>query len=124
SNKNQKQSESKRAAIEKVIRYSENHRQWMKYGYYLKKGFPTGDGVVESTCGHTVKDRMEGTGRRQSIEGAESTLPLRSVYTGGDWELYWEWHMKPERRRLYGSVFELLGIADDYNDEILTEKAA
>ena len=72
----------------------------MHYDDYLKKGFPTGGGVVEYTCGHTVKDRMEGTGRRQSIEGAESTLLLSSVYTGGDWGFYQEWHMKLE---LYGT---------------------
>ena len=122
--KRKKMSKSKRDAIEKVIRYFENHRQWMDYDEYLKEGFPIGGGVVESTCGHTVKDRMEGTGRRWSIEGAESTLLLRSVYTSGDWDAYWEWHMKLERSRLYGGVFKALGIADDYYNDILTKKAA
>ena len=122
--KRKKMSKSKRYAIEKVIRYFENHRQWMDYDEYLKEGFPIGSGVVESTCGHTVKDRMEGTGRRWSIEGAESTLLLRSVYTSGDWDAYWEWHMKLERSRLYGGVFKALGIADDYYNDILTKKAA
>ncbi len=36
----------------------------MKYDEYLKAGYPIGSGVVESTCGHTVKNRMEGTSRR------------------------------------------------------------
>ncbi|MCP4055458.1 MAG: ISKra4 family transposase [Mesoflavibacter sp.] len=123
-NKNRKLSKSKRDAIEKVIRYFENHSQWMNYDAYLKEGFPIGSGVVESTCGHTVKNRMEGTGRRWSIEGAESTLLLRSIYTSGDWEFYWEWHMKLERRRLYGGVFKALGIADDYHTEITIKKSA
>ncbi len=96
----------------------------MDHDEYLKEGFPIGGGVVESACGHTVKDRMEGTGRRQSIEGAESTLPLRSVYTSGDWDAYREWHMRLERSRLYGDVFEALGIADEYYSDILNEKAA
>ncbi len=96
----------------------------MHYDEYLKEGFPIGSGVVESTCGHTVKDRMEGTGRRQSIEGAESTLPLRSVYTGGDWNAYWQWYMKPERIRLYGRIFKSVGIADCYYNDILENKAA
>lgn len=47
-----------------VIRYFENHRPWMKYDEYLKAGYPIGTGVVESSCGHTVKTRMEGSGRR------------------------------------------------------------
>ena len=122
--KQKKLSKSKQEAIEKVIRYFENHRQWMDYDKYLKEGFPIGSGVVESTCGHTVKDRMEGTGRRWSIEGAESTLLLRSVYTSSDWNIYWEWYMRLERIRLYGCVFKSMGIADDYYNDILTKKAA
>jgi len=53
------------------------------------KTYSVGSGVVESTCGYTVKNRMEGTGRRWSIKGAESTLLLRSVYTSSDWNAYW-----------------------------------
>ena len=122
--KRTKLSKSKREAIEKVIRYFENHRQWMHYDEYLEAGFPIGSGVVESSCGHTVKDRMEGTGRRWSIQGAESTLLLRSVYTSGDWGAYWRWHMKLERSRLYGGVFKALNIADDYDENVLNNKAA
>jgi len=121
--KRKKLSKSKQEAIEKVIRYFENHRQWMDYDKYLKVGFPIGSGVVESTCGHTVKDRMEGTGRRWSIGGAESTLLLRSVYTSSDWNVYWEWYMRLERIRLYGCVFKSLCIADDYYNDMLTKKA-
>ncbi|MBU0569052.1 ISKra4 family transposase [bacterium] len=90
-----------RKALEETIRYFENHREWMKYNRYLKAGYPIGTGVVESSCGHTVKDRMEGTGRRWSIKGAESTLLLRSVYTSNDWDAYWQSHMATERKRLY-----------------------
>jgi len=99
----------------------------MNYDEYLKAGFPIGSGVVESTCGHTVKDRMEGTGRRWSIKGAESTLLLRSVYTSGDWDAYWNSHMKFERIRLYGRIYEALGalgIADDYHSDVEIKKAA
>jgi hypothetical protein len=91
-----------RKALEDAIRYFEHHRQWMHYDAYLQAGYPIGSGVVESTCAHTVKDRMEGTGRRWSIAGAEATLLLRSVYTSGDWDAYWGSHMKQERTRLYG----------------------
>ncbi len=122
--KRKKLSKSKQDAIEKAIRYFGNHRQWMHYDEYLKAGFPIGSGVVESTCGHTVKDRMEGTGRRWSIKGAESTLLLRSVYTSCDWDSFWAWHMKLERRRLYGVAFKAIGIADDHYNDILIKNAA
>jgi len=90
--------------LQSVIRYFENHRKWMRYDEYLAAGYPIGSGVVESTCGHTVKKRMEGTGRRWSIKGAESTLLLRSIYTSNDWEAYWSAHIMQERQRLYGHI--------------------
>ena len=117
-------SDKKKETIEEVIRYFKNHRQWMRYDEYLEAGYPIGSGVVESTCGHTVKDRMEGSGRRWSIKGAESTLLLRSVYTSGDWNEYWEFHMQKERKKLYGDTLNILNIADDYNDDSMIKKAA
>ena len=102
--------------MEDTIRYFENHRKWMGYDEYLAAGYPIGSGVVESSCGHTVKKRMEGTGRRWSIEGAESTLLLRSVYTSNDWDAYWEKHREQEQRRLYRKIPPLLGCSDDYSN--------
>ena len=89
---------TKYKALSKVIKYFENHKKWMRYNEYLKAGYPIGSGVVEATCGHTVKDRMEGSGRRWSIKGAESTLLLRSIYTSKDWHNYWQFHMLLERK--------------------------
>ena len=109
-----------RKALREAISYFENHREWMRYDEYLAAGYPIGSGVVESTCGHTVKSRMEGTGRRWSIKGAESTLLLRSVYTSKDWDAYWEAHRKLERKRLYGNILPKLG----YPDEYFNKKAA
>ena len=86
----------------------------MRYDEYLAAGYPIGSGVVESTCGHTVKSRMEGTGRRWSIKGAESTLLLRSVYTSNDWDAYWRAHQKLEQQRLYASILPKLAQADEY----------
>ena len=107
---------SKRAALYECSRYLKNHRKWMRYDKYLLAGYPIGSGVVESSCGHTVKDRMEGTGRRWSIEGAESILQLRSVYTSGDWDEYWKFHMKLERSYYYHDLMICLGMHDDFNE--------
>lgn len=115
---------SQRTALEKALRYFENHRQWMKYDQYLQAGYPIGSGVVESTCAHTVKKRMEGAGRRWSIAGAESTLLLRSIYTSGDWQDYWQFHMCLERSFHYHDTLEALGIADDYDELGAIEKQA
>jgi len=103
-----------RKALEETIRYFENHREWMKYNRYLKAGYPIGTGVVESSCGHTVKDRMERTGCRWSVKGAESTLLLRSVYTSNDWDAYWQSHMAIEKKRLYSEALKAVEYPDDY----------
>jgi hypothetical protein len=112
-------------SINDTIRYFENHRQWMKYDEYLAAGYPIGTGVVESSCGHTVKNRMEGSGRRWSITGAESTLLLRSIYTSGDWDDYWQAHMKRERTLMNLRMFDGFCYTDDYeyfnNDLYLTK---
>ncbi|MCI5211880.1 MAG: hypothetical protein D3910_24575 [Candidatus Electrothrix sp. ATG2] len=55
--------EGKPETLQSVIRYLENHKQWMKYDEYLLKGYPIGSGIVESTCGHTVKNRATNLSR-------------------------------------------------------------
>ncbi|MCP4100477.1 MAG: ISKra4 family transposase, partial [Lentisphaerae bacterium] len=85
-NWNKSQSEK----FEKVITYLKNHKQYMKYDEYIAKGCPTGSGVVESVCSHVVSDRMELSGARWSVNGAESVLRLRSVAKSKDWEDYWK----------------------------------
>ncbi len=110
-------SKTQKKAINAVITYFDNHKEWMKYNEYLKEGYPIGSGVVESTCGHTVKNRMEGTGRRWSIKGAESMLLLRSVYTSNDWEKYLCDHRHREGQQMYGKIYNTFGYPDGYNME-------
>ena len=106
--------------LERVITYFKNHKKWMKYNEYLEAGYPIGSGVVESACGHTVKNRMEGTGRRWSIKGAESMLLLRSIYTSLDWDNYWRSHMIIQREEKYDTVLKAgHDILDDYKTELL-----
>jgi len=112
--KKRKLSKKKRETIEKAILYFENHRRWMRYDQYLQAGYPIGSGVVESSCGHTVKDRMEGSGRRWSVKGAESTLLLRSIYTSNHWDDYWQSHMTLQKKQIYKNILNALSGADDY----------
>ena len=104
--------------LERVITYFKNHKKWMKYDEYLEAGYPIGSGVVESACGHTVKNRMEGTGRRWSIKGAESILLLRSIYTSNDWDSYWRSHMILQREKKYAKILNAdYSRTDDYECE-------
>jgi len=88
--KSEKLKKSKENTYSKVIKYLKNHSQYMKYDEYLAKGYPIGSGVVESACSHVVKDRMEITGARWGINGAEAILKLRSIVKSNDWDGYWE----------------------------------
>ena len=92
-----KLSNSKKKTFSKVITYLKNHRHYMKYDEYLARGYPIGSGIVESACGHVVKDRMEITGARWGISGAEAILKLRSIVKSNDWDNYWEFFTKQKK---------------------------
>jgi len=85
----------------KALTYFENHRQFMKYDEYLAAGYPIGSGVVEGACRHLVKDRMEQSGMRWRIPGAQAILHLRAIHLNGDWESFQEYRIEKECRQLY-----------------------
>jgi len=88
--------------FKKVITYFKNHKDYMKYDEYISQGYPIGSGVVESACGHLVKNRMEIAGARWGIRGAESILKLRSVVKSDNWDEYWEFVTTNARLRTKG----------------------
>jgi len=80
----------------------------MKYDEYLTEGYPIGSGVVEGACRHLVKDRMERTGMRWCIDGAQSIQDLRSVYLNDDWDAFQDYMIRREQKRLYPARNRLL----------------
>lgn len=62
-----------------------------------------GSGVVEGACRHLVKDRMERSGMRWTLDGAEAVLKMRAIEICGDTEEHWRFHLKGEHDRRYGS---------------------
>ena len=95
---------SKRQRLAKVITYLENNRSYMRYDVCLAQGYPIGSGVAEGACRHLVKDRMEGTGMRWTVPGAQAMLHLRAVYLNGRWDEFIEHHVETEQDRLYGKA--------------------
>ena len=71
----------------------------MRYDEYLALGLPIATGVIEGACRYLVKDRMERTGARWSLKGAEAVLRLRALWASGDFEAYWAFHEKQEYLR-------------------------
>ncbi len=91
----------KARALAVAANYLENNQDFMRYDEYLAAGYPIGSGVAEGACRHLVKDRLEQTGMRWSVAGAQAMLHLRATYLNGDWEAFYEYRIDEEQRRLY-----------------------
>lgn len=79
--------------------HSNLHR--MKYHEYLAAGYPVATGVIEGACRHIIKDRMERTGMRWSVPGAQAMLQLRTIQANETWQEFLEFRIQKETQRLY-----------------------
>lgn len=95
---------SKRKVIKSAVEYLANNRDHMRYDEYLAAGYPIGSGVAEGACRHLVKDRLEQTGMRWTVEGAQAMLHVRALYLNDQWEGFLEYRVEQEQTRLYESV--------------------
>jgi hypothetical protein len=92
---------TKRKVVKSAIEYLENNREHMRYDEYLAAGYPIGSGVAEGACRHLVKDRLEQTGMRWTVPGAQAMLHVRAMYLNDQWEDYLEFRVEQEQNRLY-----------------------
>ena len=77
----------------------------LDYPTALHNGWPIATGVIEGACRHLVKDRMDITGARWGLSGAEAILKLRALHSNGDFDTYWRYHLAQERRRVHESRY-------------------
>jgi hypothetical protein len=85
--------------LKTCLRYLRGVREYIAYDRALAAGLPMATGVIEGACRYLVKDRMERTGARWSLVGAEAVLRLRALRTSGDFDDYWAFHIEREHRR-------------------------
>jgi len=95
----QKLSPKARKAVDSCAKYLHNHSQYLRYDEYLAQGLPIATGVIEGACRYLIKDRMDITGARWSLVGAESVLRLRALHSSGDFDEYWRFHEQQEYQR-------------------------
>ncbi len=88
-----------RTAVDKCAGYLLRYKAYLRYDTYLAAGFPIATGVIEGACRHLVKDRMDITGARWSLAGAEAVLRLRALRASGDFDEYWRFHEDQEFTR-------------------------
>ena len=94
-------SASKRATAGKTARYLDTKQPCLNYPAALTAGWPITTGVIEGACRYLVKDRMDITGARWSLPGAEAILKLRTLISNGDFDTYWAYHLTREHQRNY-----------------------
>jgi len=94
-------SPAERAGADECARYLDNKNGYLDYATALKKGWPIATGIIEGACRHIVKDRMDITGARWGLEGAEAILKLRAVIATGDFEAYWRFHLRREHEQIH-----------------------
>ncbi len=90
-----------RDGVDKCAHYLLNNKQRLQYDQALKSGYPIATGVIEGACRHLINDRLDVTGSRWSLQGAEAILKLRSLKSSGDFDAYWLFHKQQSRERLY-----------------------
>lgn len=100
--------QSRRELIDEACRYLANRSRtrMMRYSDYLRDGLPIATGVIEGACRYLVKDRMDRTGARWSVVGAEAVLRLRAVLASGDFDEYWAFHLDREHQRNHQARYE------------------
>jgi hypothetical protein len=82
-----------------------NHAPYLVYHEYLSQGYPIATGIIEGACRCLIKDRMEITGARWSLKGAEALLQLRAIKLSGDLEAYWKFYERNQYQN-YARLYE------------------
>jgi hypothetical protein len=96
---------TERAGADECARYLNNKQEYLDYATALAKGWPIATGIVEGACRHLIKDRMDITGARWSLEGAEAILKLRTLIANGDFDAYWCFHLLREHERIHHAKY-------------------
>lgn len=90
--------------LNRICGYLEKNACRMRYNEYLRRGYPIASGVIEGACRHLVKDRMERSGMRWTLEGARSMLNLRAAFQSDYWRLFLDDHIAKETNKTHPNV--------------------
>jgi hypothetical protein len=96
---------AKRKPADTAAAYLLNKKPYLDYPTALTRGWPIATGVIEGACRHLVKDRMDRTGARWGLSGAEAILKLRALRSNGDFDAYWAYHLAQEQQRVHASHY-------------------
>lgn len=92
--------------LDRAIGYLTAKLPYLNYHIVLALGWPIATGVIEGSCRYLVKDRLDITGARWSVESGEAVLLLRALIANGDFEDYWQHHLQREYQREHASRYQ------------------
>lgn len=90
---------TKRKRVCGCVTYLRRKSDNLGYRAALKHGLPITTSIIEGTCRHLIADRMDITGARWSLEGAQAMLQLRAIKLSRDFDAYWRFHVEAEHQR-------------------------
>jgi hypothetical protein len=96
---------AERKPVDECADYLLHYSPYLHYDKALAEGVPIATGVIEGACRHLVEDRMNLTGARWSLTGAEAVLRLRSLRSSNDFDAYWKFHEQQEYERHHASRY-------------------
>jgi hypothetical protein len=99
-------STAERAGADECAAYLEHEQDCLDYPAFLQAGWPVASGLIEGTAKWLVKDRMEISGARWSLDGAEAVLKLRALDGNGDLDDYLAFHFRQEKHRNHDSHYQ------------------
>ena len=76
---------SKRAQLEKTLRYIEEHRGRLRYRELRERDLDIGSGTVEGAVRNLVRLRLDGPGMRWGRQRSEYVLHLRCIFLNRQW---------------------------------------
>jgi hypothetical protein len=95
-----------RNGVDTCIGYLNAKREFLGYNTALARGWPIATGVIEGACRHLIGDRLDITGARWGLQGAEAVLKLRALWSNGDFDTYWAFHRAHEHRRVHQARYQ------------------
>lgn len=100
-----KMAAAERKPVDDCADYLLHYSPYLQYDKALAEGVPIATGVIEGTCRHLVEDRMDLTGARWRLTGAEAVLRLRALRSSNDFDAYWMFHEQQEYERHHASHY-------------------
>ena len=100
-----------RRGADRCADYLLSKRDYLNYPQALAQGWPIATGIIEGACRHLVKDRLDLTGARWGLQGAEAILKLRALRSNGDFEQYWTFPLTQELHQVHETRYADMTIA-------------